>query len=96
MIADDHTIFRNGLCEMIASTPGLDLAAEATSGAQALELIRLLKPAVAVLDVHMPGGSGLDVARAIKGEGLAVRSPNASGLSPQAMLTSHPVSRTFL
>jgi len=70
LIADDHPIFRKGLSEVIAGAQDLRVVAEAASGTRALELIRSLKPAVAVLDFHMPQGSGLDVARAIQAEGL--------------------------
>lgn len=70
LIADDHPIFRKGLCDIIGSTCDLKVVGEAPSGTRALELIRLLNPTVAVLDVHMPLGSGLDVARAIQADQL--------------------------
>jgi DNA-binding NarL/FixJ family response regulator len=65
LIADDHPIFRAGLREVIAQDPGLALVAEAGDGSTALRLIRELKPAVAVLDLDMPGMSGLQLARNI-------------------------------
>ena len=73
LIADDHPIFRKGLSDIIASAAGMQVVGEAASGTRALELIRTLKPLVAVLDVNMPMGSGLDVARSIQSERLDTR-----------------------
>lgn len=61
LIADDHPIFRRGLCEIIASDPTLILAGEARDGEQAWESIQRLRPTVAVLDIHMPGRSGIQL-----------------------------------
>ncbi len=63
LIADDHPIFRRGLCEIIAADPSLRLAGEAADGEQAWKLIHELRPKVAVLDNHMPKRSGLQVGR---------------------------------
>ncbi len=63
LIADDHPIFRRGLCEIIAADPTLRLAGEASDGEQAWCLIRELQPRVAVLDIYMPKQSGLKIAQ---------------------------------
>jgi DNA-binding NarL/FixJ family response regulator len=65
LIADDHPIFRRGLCDIIAGDPSLRLAGEAADGEQAWRLVRELRPAVAVLDIHMPKQSGIQVARLV-------------------------------
>ncbi|HSU53464.1 MAG TPA: response regulator transcription factor [Candidatus Dormibacteraeota bacterium] len=65
LIADDHPIFRKGLCEVIAEDPALELVEQAGNGEQALSLIQNLRPDVAILDVHMPKLSGLQVIRAL-------------------------------
>lgn len=65
LIADDHPIFRRGLCDIIAADPSLRLVGEATDGEQAWELLRQLRPAVAILDNHMPKQSGLKVGRLV-------------------------------
>ncbi len=61
IIADDHPVFRRGLREVIEAEPGMVVVAEAGDGGEALELMRSLRPHVAVLDVAMPGLDGLDV-----------------------------------
>jgi DNA-binding NarL/FixJ family response regulator len=66
VIADDHPIFRGGLRNVIEKERALSVVGEAGSGAEALEMIRQLAPAVAVLDLDMPEMDGFDVARALQ------------------------------
>jgi DNA-binding NarL/FixJ family response regulator len=66
LIADDHPIFRRGLCTIIESDPALKVVAEVGDGAAALARIEELQPAVAVLDMDMPPPDGLAVARRIR------------------------------
>src|SRR5581483_9266803 len=66
VIVDDHPLFRQGLRQVIEADPRFQLAAEAGDGETALRLIQDKKPAVAVLDINLPGCSGLDVAQKIK------------------------------
>ena len=66
LIADDHPIFREGLRKIIEREPGFKVVAEADTGTRALELIRELTPAIAVLDVVMPEMNGLGVARELQ------------------------------
>jgi len=73
MIADDHSMFRQGLSLLLRSTPGYELVGEAATGSQALEIITESKPDVAVLDISMPGFGGLDVFRKIGRQGLATK-----------------------
>jgi DNA-binding NarL/FixJ family response regulator len=65
LIADDHPIFRKGLCEVIAEDRSLQVVQETGDGAEALRLIQELRPALAILDIHMPKLSGLQVIRAL-------------------------------
>lgn len=65
-IVDDHPIFRHGLRQAIEHDPRLRVVGEAGEGAAALQQIKTLQPNVAVLDIEMPGGDGLDVARALQ------------------------------
>lgn len=63
LIADDHTIFRQGLAQMLGSVDEFGLLSEAADGREALRLIAEIKPDVAILDVSMPGLSGLEVTK---------------------------------
>jgi DNA-binding NarL/FixJ family response regulator len=72
LIADDHPIFRRGLCDVIASDSTLRLVGEAADGEQAWQLIQKLQPAVAVLDIHMPRRSGIELGRLVSQQRLPV------------------------
>jgi DNA-binding NarL/FixJ family response regulator len=61
-IVDDHPIFREGLAQVIRGDDRLELAGAAGDAEEALSRLRQLKPDVAVLDVELPGRSGLDLA----------------------------------
>ncbi|MFO1460501.1 MAG: response regulator transcription factor [Verrucomicrobiota bacterium] len=65
LIADDHPIFRKGLCDVIEEDSALRLAGQAGNGEEALRLVETLRPDVAVLDINMPKFSGLQVARSL-------------------------------
>src|SRR5262245_27828618 len=65
LIADDHPIFRKGLCEVLSEDPAIHLVAEVADGLAALQEIRQLKPHAAVLDLDMPQMNGLQVAKKI-------------------------------
>jgi two-component system response regulator NreC len=62
-LADDHQMFREGLKTLLKSYPDIKVVGEASDGQQCLREIEQLKPNVAVLDVAMPGLSGIDVAK---------------------------------
>ena len=72
VIADDHPIFRQGLRQAIESDARLQVLAEADDSATAIARVRETAPRVAVLDIEMPGGGGIDVARAIRSARLPV------------------------
>jgi DNA-binding NarL/FixJ family response regulator len=66
LIADDHAVVRFGLKTILGGQEGWQVIGEAASGAEALALALELQPDVAVLDINMPGMSGLDALKAIK------------------------------
>lgn len=68
VVADDHPVFRQGLRQIIAAEPVFEIVGEADNGKQALDLIRKMKPAVAVLDISMPELDGLAVVRTLRAE----------------------------
>ena len=65
LLADDHIVMRQGLRALIDSQADLEVVGEASNGHEALELIQQKKPAVSVLDLMMPGLSGLEVTRQV-------------------------------
>ena len=70
VVADDHPVYREGLTRAIGQRADLELVGEAADGHAALEAIRELRPAVALLDVKMPGLDGLQVLHAIRRDEL--------------------------
>jgi DNA-binding NarL/FixJ family response regulator len=68
VVADDHAVVRRGVRALLELQPGIEIAAEATNGMEALNLVRKLKPDLVVLDLTMPEMNGLELARAIREE----------------------------
>ncbi|VAX25815.1 hypothetical protein MNBD_NITROSPINAE04-2679 [hydrothermal vent metagenome] len=73
LLAEDHHIFRQGLVKIIESEESLEIVAEVDNGDDAFRRIVELQPDVAVLDISMPGMTGLEVARKILAEKLETR-----------------------
>jgi len=73
LIADDHSIVRDGLKRILAATPDLQVVAEAASGDEALALVRANDYDVAMLDMSMPGLSGIDLIKRLKSEKPGLR-----------------------
>ena len=63
VIADDHPIFRRGLRDIIESERGLEVVGEAADGERALEMIRKLRPSIAIVDIAMPKFDGIVLAQ---------------------------------
>lgn len=72
-LADDHELLLDGLAAALADAPDITLVGRAPDGLAALRLLRDERPDVAVLDLHMPLRSGMDVLRAAAHEGLGAR-----------------------
>lgn len=68
LVVDDHPLVRAGLRGMLTGERGLEVVGEAASGAEALELVRRLRPDLVLMDVRMPEMDGLATTRAIKRE----------------------------
>lgn len=73
LLADDHPVVRRGLKATIEEDEGLRVIAEAADGNDALRQIVELKPAVAILDIDMPGLNGLGVARELAAQEIPTR-----------------------
>jgi DNA-binding NarL/FixJ family response regulator len=66
LIADDHSIVREGLKQILSVTPDMVVTAEAADGTEALDRISKNDFDLVVLDISLPGRSGLDILKEIK------------------------------
>ena len=66
LLVDDHEVFRRGLVGLLADEPDIKLVGEASSGVEAVQLSQRLKPDVILMDVYMPGGTGIEAISKIK------------------------------
>jgi two-component system, NarL family, nitrate/nitrite response regulator NarL len=73
LIADDHTIFRDGLRRLLEAEPELQVAGEAADGAETITRVRDLNPDVLLLDLAMPRVPGMDVLRELSSNGNETR-----------------------
>jgi Response regulator containing a CheY-like receiver domain and an HTH DNA-binding domain len=73
LIADDHTIFRDGLRRLLESEPEFQVVGEAGDGAEALQLSQQLKPDILLLDLAMPRMPGLETLRELSTQGSPVK-----------------------
>jgi len=72
-LADDHPVVRSGLRMMLEREENLHIVGESSDGTEALALIREAQPDVALIDIEMPGMTGLDILREIRAENLETR-----------------------
>jgi DNA-binding NarL/FixJ family response regulator len=68
LIADDHHVVRRGLVFFLRTQKGLDIIGEAANGKEAVELAKLLKPDIILMDLVMPEMDGIQATRIIKSE----------------------------
>ncbi|MDH3496846.1 MAG: response regulator transcription factor [Gemmatimonadota bacterium] len=66
LVVDDHAIVRQGIRQVLEGADGFTVVAEAGDGSAAMTLAQRERPDVVVLDVSLPGGSGLEVAKLLK------------------------------
>jgi len=65
---DDHHLIREGIASVIRNQPDMELVAHASSGTEAIELYRQHRPDVTLMDIRLPGLSGIDATTAICSE----------------------------
>jgi two-component system NarL family response regulator len=68
LIAEDHTIVRQGFIALLRLVDGFEIVAEATDGLQALALFRKHRPDITLMDLRMPGAGGVETILAIRKE----------------------------
>jgi DNA-binding NarL/FixJ family response regulator len=68
LLADDHDVVRRGIRSLLQSRPDWEICGEARDGGEAVALAQALRPDVVVLDVSMPGMSGIEVSRQLRAD----------------------------
>jgi two-component system invasion response regulator UvrY len=67
LVVDDQAPFRRAARQVVDATSGFELAGEAASGEEAIDLARSLEPDLVVMDIHMPGIGGVEASRRLSG-----------------------------
>ena len=70
MLVDDQNLVRKGVRSLLELSDEIEVVAEAADGAEAIDMVPQVKPDVVLLDMRMPGLSGLDVLRDLAGKGV--------------------------
>jgi DNA-binding NarL/FixJ family response regulator len=65
LIADDHPLFRHGIAALLQTSPGFEVVGEATTGEEVAALAEQLQPDVILMDIRMPGITGIEATRRI-------------------------------
>jgi DNA-binding NarL/FixJ family response regulator len=73
IIVDDHPLFRQGVADTLSLEPNLRVVGLASSGEEGLDMIRDIRPDIAILDVNLPGINGQQVTRQVIAEKLPTR-----------------------
>lgn len=73
LLVDDHALVREGLRLVLSAQPDMEVVGEAANGAEALDRVRRLRPDIVVMDITMPGMSGIEATRAIVDMDLGAR-----------------------
>ncbi len=65
LVVDDHDLIRLGICRLLAEVPGITVVDQASSGEDAVSLVRKLRPDIVFMDIRMPGIGGLEATQRI-------------------------------
>lgn len=84
IIADDQTLFREGIKDLIDNLNNIEVVAEASDGREALRLVKKLRPNVILLDIKLPHMDGIEAARQIHRECPATNVLMLSGYEDEA------------
>ncbi len=84
IIADDHALVREGLKKILREEPDMEVIADVKNSTEVFEILRTIKPDILLLDISMPGRSGLDIIKELKAEYPAL---------PILIISIHPEDR---
>lgn len=73
VIVEDHALVREGTRQILQRHRDIEVIGEASDGEEAIDLIRRLRPDIAIVDIALPRKNGIDVTREIRGSGLPTR-----------------------
>lgn len=73
LIADDHPLFRHGMTGLLSTQPDIEVVGEATTGEEAVARAEELQPDVVLMDIKMPGISGIEATRRILADHPSIR-----------------------
>lgn len=63
MVVDDHDLFREGVVRLLSDAEGIEVVGEADCGEEAMRQVRVRRPDIVLMDIHMPGMGGLEATR---------------------------------
>jgi DNA-binding NarL/FixJ family response regulator len=86
LLADDHKVMLQGLISVLESQPGIQVLGEASTGREAVEMARVLRPDVIVMDISMPGMDGIEATRRIKESVPQIRVVGLSMFEEQSVI----------
>ena len=86
LIADDHTLVRESLAQILGYEEDIDIIGLACDGAEAIAMAAQLRPDVALIDLHMPGVDGLEATRRIRAASPETHIALLTGLDSEAAL----------
>lgn len=73
VVADDHKLFREGICNIVNRFEGIEVVGQAADGLQAIEMVKQKKPHILLLDIEMPQLNGLDTINLLRKEKSEVK-----------------------
>ncbi|WP_417462815.1 response regulator [Kordiimonas sp.] len=88
LIADDHALIREGMVSLLSRLDNIGTISEAADGKTALSILQSVPINLAILDIHLPGLTGLDVAREVRNRSLDIRLMLMTGDISEELATS--------
>lgn len=88
VLVDDHAVVRSGLAQLLSGAADIEVVGQAGDGAEAVDVVRRVRPDVVVMDLQMPGVDGVDATRRIVGEGLGAEIVVLTSFSDNARIVA--------